>query len=142
MTFSWVDSCMKHTTYHGILSNDNKSSIVQVINMRSRAPFSAQLRVFHQNITCSMHIFPRIESLWMLKISGCKLNEGRVQSCSSAAIRLNTSFIRLYTIEHALHTPLIRFNMPLIRFNTPFIRFNTPLKRFNTPLIRPPNLVT
>ena len=30
--FSWVDSCMKHTTYHGIISNYNKSSIVQVIN--------------------------------------------------------------------------------------------------------------
>ena len=27
-----VDSCMKHTTYHGIISNYNKSSIVQVIN--------------------------------------------------------------------------------------------------------------
>ena len=26
--------------------------------MRSRAPFSAQLRVFHQNISCSMHTFP------------------------------------------------------------------------------------
>ena len=26
--FSWVDSCMKHTTYHGIISNYNKSSIV------------------------------------------------------------------------------------------------------------------
>ena len=35
--------------------------------MRSRAPFSAQLRVFHQNITCSMHTFPsRIESFWVL----------------------------------------------------------------------------
>ena len=34
--------------------------------MRSRAPFSAQLRVFHQNITCSMHTFPsRIESFWI-----------------------------------------------------------------------------
>ena len=35
--------------------------------MRSRAPFSAQLRVFHQDITCSMHTFPsRIESFWIL----------------------------------------------------------------------------
>ena len=34
--------------------------------MRSRAPFSAQLSVFHQNMTCSMHTFPsRIESYWM-----------------------------------------------------------------------------
>ena len=34
--------------------------------MRSRAPFSAQLRVFHQNITCSMHTFPsRIDSFWI-----------------------------------------------------------------------------
>ena len=30
--FSWVDSCMKHTSYHGIISNYNKSSFVQVIN--------------------------------------------------------------------------------------------------------------
>ena len=27
-----VDWCIKHTTYHGIISNYNKSSIVQVIN--------------------------------------------------------------------------------------------------------------
>ena len=32
VSFSWVDSCMKHTTYHGIISNYYKSSIVQVIN--------------------------------------------------------------------------------------------------------------
>ena len=38
--------------------------------MRSRAPFTAQLRVFHQNITCSMHTFSsRIESFW---ISSCR----------------------------------------------------------------------
>ena len=40
--------------------------------MRSRAPFSAQLRVFHQNISCSMHTFP-LE----LSPSGCPSKQGR-----------------------------------------------------------------
>ena len=46
--------------------------------MRSRAPFSAQLRVFHQNITCSMHTFPsRIESFWMTVVTVCENTASR-----------------------------------------------------------------